>query len=524
MFNSNFYKKKLRKIILPINKILESFFTELNRSKSQSSKQTPFKKKFIYLDHKIESFFDKFKNLKKYNQNKKKIYYVNSKFGIAVSLIIILFFTYFFIPSFYNKNKVKEFLVNQVSNKYDIKIKFNEKIKYGLFPKPFFYTKNLDIKYDNKVFANSDYVKFNITFKNFFSFKTLEVKDLVFKNNEFNINANNKDFFQKTLNDYKNKEKIIFIKSKSFFTDKDENLLFLSKVKSLIFFYDDKNQTQKVKSDLEIFNVPFNLTIIEDYYSKKKNIKVNSKKIRLNVETSVEYEDESILGDLKIAYFNKENLFKYKIKSETLNFVSTDKRFQGNLNFKPFYLSTNLNFNYLSQKKIFKNESLLVDLLDSELLNNPNLNAIIRINVDEFEYLKNFFLQILLDDGKIVTNNFDAKWNEAVSITSNDIELINDQDGKKLVGEIKFKFDDIEKFFRYFQIKRNYRDVFKEIKADFIYDFMENRIIFNNLKMDDKSYQKLTDFVQRTNKKNKNLFNKVTLRNFVKEFFQIYAG
>ena len=168
--------------------------------------------------------------------------------------------------------------------------------------------------------------------------------------------------------------------------------------------------------------------------------------------------------------------------------------------------------------------TLFVDLLDSELLNNPNLNAIIRINVDEFEYLKNFFLQILLDDGKIVTNNFDVKWNEAISITSNDIELINDQDGKKLVGEIKFKFDDIEKFFRYFQIKRNYRDVFKEIKADFIYDFIENRIIFNNLKMDDKSYQKLTDFVERTNKKNKNLFNKVTLRNFVKEFFQIYAG
>ena len=236
MFNSNFYKKKLRRIIISINKILDSFFAELSRSKSQSSKQTPFKKKFIYIDHKIESFFDKFKNLKKYNHSKKKIYYVNSKFGIAVSLTIILFFTYFFIPSFYNKNEVKEFLVNQVSNKYDIEIKFNEKIKYGLFPKPFFYTKNLDIKYDDKVFANSDYVKFNITFKNFFSFKTLEVKDLVFKNNEFNINANNKGFFQKTLNDYKNKEKITFIKSKSFFTDKNENLLFLSKVKNLIFF------------------------------------------------------------------------------------------------------------------------------------------------------------------------------------------------------------------------------------------------------------------------------------------------
>ena len=33
MFNLNFYKKKLKKLLLPINKIIESFFTELERSK-----------------------------------------------------------------------------------------------------------------------------------------------------------------------------------------------------------------------------------------------------------------------------------------------------------------------------------------------------------------------------------------------------------------------------------------------------------------------------------------------------------
>ena len=64
MFNLSFYKKKLKKLLLPINRIIESFFTELNRSKSQKSKQTPIKKKIIQLDGKIESFFDKFKNLK----------------------------------------------------------------------------------------------------------------------------------------------------------------------------------------------------------------------------------------------------------------------------------------------------------------------------------------------------------------------------------------------------------------------------------------------------------------------------
>ena len=94
MINLNFYKKKLKKILLPINKIIESFFTEIDRSKSQSNRLLPFKKKIIHLDNKIESFFDKFKNLKKFNQNKKKIYYLDSKLSGSIALIVLLFFSY----------------------------------------------------------------------------------------------------------------------------------------------------------------------------------------------------------------------------------------------------------------------------------------------------------------------------------------------------------------------------------------------------------------------------------------------
>ena len=121
-------------------------------------------------------------------------------------------------------------------------------------------------------------------------------------------------------------------------------------------------------------------------------------------------------------------------------------------------------------------------------------------------------------------NNFDAKWNESVLIKSNEIEFLNDQNEKKLIGEIIFTFNDVEKFFRYFQIKRNYRNVFEEIKLDFAYDFIQNKIILNNLKIDQKSNQKLNIFLNQYNQKNKNLFNKVTFRNFIKEFFQTYAG
>ena len=124
---------------------MKSFFNELNRSKSQSIKQTPIKKKIIQLDSRIESFFDKFKNLRKFNQNKKKPHYLNSKLSISIALIVVWFFTYFVIPAFYNKDKIKKLFTDQISDQYDIDIKFNDKINYGLSPQPYFYTKDLNI-------------------------------------------------------------------------------------------------------------------------------------------------------------------------------------------------------------------------------------------------------------------------------------------------------------------------------------------------------------------------------------------
>ena len=67
-------------------------------------------------------------------------------------------------------------------NKYELDLSFNEKIGYSLLPKPFFYTKNLDIIHKEKILSNSDYVKFYISFSNLFSLKKIKIQDIVFKN------------------------------------------------------------------------------------------------------------------------------------------------------------------------------------------------------------------------------------------------------------------------------------------------------------------------------------------------------
>ena len=527
MFNLNIYKKKFRKLLLSINKILGSFFDELTRSKYPKIKRIPIKKNFVRLDQKIESFFDKFKEFKKYNQNKNKFNIFENKKILILFVIFLLSSSYFILPSFYDEDEIKKLLKDQISKKYDIKVKFNKKISYSLLPKPFFYTKDLEILHKDKILGNSNYTKFYISPTNLFSLKKIRIQDLVFKNTEFEINANNINFFKKTLYNSEKVDEVFFKKSKLFYENENDELLFLSKIDILNFFYDEKNQLKKVKSFFEIFNIPFKLDISKNINDFNKDIKLSSKKIRLNVETSIEKNETEINGFFNVELLNKNNSFKYLLKDDILNFISEDKNFSGQLNFKPFYFSSNLNFNYISRKKILKNDTLIIDLFDSELLNNPNLNAIINIHInkiDKFEYLTDFILEIQLADGKIFMSNFDVDWNESLSIKSNDIEFINDENGKKLIGEISFDFSDVEKFFRYFQIKRNYRNVFKEIKADFIYDLTESKLILNNIKIDNLSNKALEDLLDQYNKGNKNLLNKVMFRNFVKKFFQTYAG
>ena len=188
----------------------------MSRSKYTKSKQAPIKKKFIHLDQKIESFFNKFKEFKKFNQSKKIFNVFEYKKSLILVIIFLFSSTYFILPSFYNKNQIEKLLKDQISDKYEIDVSFNETIGYSLLPKPFFYTKNLDIIHKEKILANSDYVKFYISLSNLFSLKKIKIQDIVFKNTEFQVHSENINFFKKTLNSTEKVNKV-FLKNLSFF-------------------------------------------------------------------------------------------------------------------------------------------------------------------------------------------------------------------------------------------------------------------------------------------------------------------
>jgi len=147
-----------------------------------------FNKLLLSVNRRIESFFDSLKVL--INSKKKiKLYLTNidRRFLIFIGSIISLFFTYFFLPAFYDKNLVKIKLENQILERYNLEAKFQGRLTYGLFPKPHFFIKDTIISHLDENLAISDIAKIYIAVDNFFSLENLKIKNIFFKQTEFDI-------------------------------------------------------------------------------------------------------------------------------------------------------------------------------------------------------------------------------------------------------------------------------------------------------------------------------------------------
>ena len=111
MQKKNLFLKKLNKLVLSINKGLESFFNFFK-----------------------ENFF---------NKKKRNFQAIDKRIFLALSLIFLTTMSYFLAPAFYNKDKIKAQIEKQISNKYNLQVKITKPLKYGLFPKPHFSSENI---------------------------------------------------------------------------------------------------------------------------------------------------------------------------------------------------------------------------------------------------------------------------------------------------------------------------------------------------------------------------------------------
>ena len=491
------------------------------------SKKNLFNKKFnksvLSINKRIESFFNFFKENFSYKKNlSRRLNAIDKRIFLTIAIIIVTFSGYFLIPVFYDKNKIKIELENQILDQFNLKVKFDQTLKYGLFPKPHFYSRKTNISYKAAEVAKSNDVKIFFSIKSFFSSDNVEINDLIFKRTDFKINNSNYNFFIDLLNNKKSDKEIKFTDSKLFYLDENQDIIFLTNIKKLNFLYEE-NFLQKFNSKIDIFNVPVSLNVEHNSAEKKIFTEIKSYPLRLNIKNNSNYDSKKLDGELDFTIINKNNKINYTLENDVLNFNTNSNEFDGYINVKPFFIFSKLKLYQIDLKKIFENNSILVNLLKSQVINNKNLNGKININTKSFKNLSlldEIEFDILLEEGNLYFRNLKTIFKDSVKINFKDTQLIIDDDKIKFNGYIFLDFIDITDFYGHYQINRNYRKNIKKINFGFLLNLDDRFLEIDNLKVNGKTNQNLKKFLNEFNSNKEDIFNKIIMRNSIKNFLK----
>ena len=154
----------------------------------------------------------------------------------------------------------------------------------------------------------------------------VNIKDVIFNDTEFNLNKDNINFFKKLFLRKPNKNNIIIKNSTVFFKNLSDEVLFLGKINSSKFFYDEKKLNNNLISKNEIFNLPFLLKLENDNLKDYLLVELESKKIRLDIINEIDFSEEIKNGIMDISIFNKKTFINYILDNKSLSFSSKDKK------------------------------------------------------------------------------------------------------------------------------------------------------------------------------------------------------
>lgn len=232
---------------------------------------------------------------------------------------------------------------------------------------------------------------------------------------------------------------------------------------------------------------------------------------------------------LDILFINKSTKFKYEVNNNSLIFYSdeTNNNYNGEINFKPFYFSTELVYQGLNFKNFFDPNSVLIDLLNSEIFRNKNLNASIRVNVNDISNineLNSLFLNLYIQEGDMNFSETNIMWKNDVKIALSESLLNYNKSEINLTGKLEFYFKDLNNFYKSFQVKKKNRKKLDKIEIDFMYDLNQQKLNISNIKIDNNDNQNIEKFIEDFNKVEGRIFNKITFKNFINNFFAIYSG
>ena len=459
---------------------------------------------------------------------------------IAFITLLFLYLFYLLIPVLYDKAWVQTNIEKQLLKEFKANFSTSSDISYRILPTPHFLVKDSKIfkmssSENTTSFSEIKILKIFISQKNFFNKKKIIIKKIDIDKANFSLFRNDLKLLNNTSNNKFSNKKIEINDSKIFFKDNLNETTTIIKISKALLFFDDKNLLNIFNLKGETFNIPFTLNFNSDLNSlKKKEINIKASKLKLNIFNQYVKEKDNITsGRNIISFMNSTINTVYSIEKNLIIFKSNNSKidnskakYNGVLSINPFNLNLNIDLGIYKISKLFNINSVLTELIKTELLFNNNVSinvSVIANNKSKGEIFQNAKINFNIISGKI---NFDKT--KLINNKIGSLELENSNlfvKNKKLIlnTDIIINVDNSKELFLLLQTNKKYRKSIKKILINIDYDFLGNLIKFNNVQIDNnKANDEISRIIRGFSENKFNNLNKS--RRLLNSLFEAYEG
>ena len=462
-----------------------------------------------------------------------------NKYLITFIASLFLFLFYSLMPLLYDKTWVHTQIKSKLLNEFKIDLSTSNDIKYRILPTPHFLITNSKILVNNngtqKSIAEIKEFKVFLNHGNFFNKEKMNFKKIIINGSNFSLLTSD----LKLLNDFKNKKfptkKIKITNSNIFFKDNFGEIISIIKIDKAILFYDNKKLTNFFNSKSEAFNIPFNINFNNHNTPiKYEKIILNSKSLKLNmVNEFTTKKNKLIIGKNYLSFLNSTFNTEYSIKEKLISFKTEKSRlanshvnFGGELSINPFDLNLDVDLDNYKISSLFSINPILIEFIKSGLLFNENISVNISLDVNsniKNEIFQNVKINFRIINGKIDFNKTRFINNNIGSLQFSNSNLFLKNNDLVFNGDIFIDIENSENLFSFLNTRKSSRKDFKTILINLDYNFTDNRIKFNNFKIDSSEVEsKLLTIIDNFNDNNVNNLNKS--RRLLNELLKAYAG
>ena len=309
--------------------------------------------------------------------------------------------------------------------------------------------------------------------------------------------------------------------------------MFINKIDQLKYYYDLKDNKNTFVANNEIFNIPYTVELKNHKDEKKILTKVNFDFLKLQVKNVLSYKQIPKNGLIEFTYNKKKSEGTYQLNNNLFNFNYLNKslgnnfKYKGAINFIPFFSEISGDIDIINLDKLFNPDTILVQLLKSELLNNKNLNINGIINAEQiipFRDLNNLVFKFRIEDGLLDISETKFSWLDYVDFQIFDSLLYVKDNNLVLDGNISIDIHNSSEIYKFFQTPRNYRKEIKKIKFNFIYNFDQEITNLNNIEIDNLANPEVNNILGQFISKETILQNRIYFKSLINEAIKSYAG